>query len=151
MTARPGIESRFGFFSVAVNVVLTVPLLLVGPVGVVAATGAGQLLGLAYLLRAARSQISPDLPNPLRSVPILESAATCAVVVAIELAIRPVVPNGGLGLLVCALPVPVGLFTYLVAILGVRRFGGVAAAMARDLASIGRRAALTRLVEQLGG
>jgi len=150
VSGRPGFESRFGFVSVVANVALTLPLLVVGPIGVVAATGAGQLVGLLYLVRLVRAGISRDVPSPLRSVPVFASLASAAVVTLIEVLIRPLVPGGGFGLVVCALPAPVGLALYLAVVLGPRRLSSIVGRLLGEARTSGARLALTHLVEQAG-
>jgi peptidoglycan biosynthesis protein MviN/MurJ (putative lipid II flippase) len=150
VSGRPGLESRFGFVSVGVNVALTIPLLLTGAIGVASATCAGQVVGLIYLVRLVRSRLGPDVPNPMRSVPVLACLASAAVVVVIELLIRPLVPGGGLGLLACALPAPVGLVLYLSVVVGPRTLLTASRGFLGDVTRAGSRAAISHLVEQVG-
>jgi O-antigen/teichoic acid export membrane protein len=117
---RPGLESRFGVFGVLVNLVLVVPLVFTGAIGVIAATAAGQFLGAFYLIHSVRKSVAPDLPYLFRSIPYIPGVVAICVVVAVELAMRPIVPGGGLGLIISGLPVLFGLLVFAVSALGPR-------------------------------
>lgn len=117
---RPNPVFRAGLFSVAVNLVLTAAFLATGPLGVAAATLAGQVAAFLYLLRSSRREIAAELPNVLRILPLISSLITGGLVVGLELALRPVVPGGALGLLTCGSPAIVGLFAFVVLRLGPR-------------------------------
>ena len=121
IVGQPGVESRYGLFSLLVNVVFTVPLLLLGAVGVASATAVGQLVGALYLTRRARSSLGVEGPGTLAAVPWIPAALTVALVVLLEALGRPVVPDGGVGLILCGVPAAVGLCMYAVLLLGPRR------------------------------
>lgn len=142
---EPGVQSRYGVMSVLINIALTVPLVLVGSLGVAAATTIGQLAGAFYLNRIVRRRLHPDLPNPLRSVPLVAAALSGGIVVALELAIRPIVPEGGLGLVACAVPAMLGLVVYVLAWRGLRATHRDARALARRLRAEGLRDGLRSL------
>ncbi len=118
---RPGVETRYGVFSMAVNLILTVPLALTGALGVVAATTAGQVVGSVYLLRVVRKRLSPDLPNFLADIPLLRAVGTAAVTAGLEYLLRPYLPTGPLGLLACGAPALVGIALFALMTLGPRR------------------------------
>jgi O-antigen/teichoic acid export membrane protein len=151
VSGRPGIQSRFGIFSVVVNIAFTIPLVFTGAIGVAAATAVGQLFGIVYLARLARRAISPDCPNPVRSVPVVPTLATAALVVVLEVAIRPVVPGGGFGLIACGVPAAVGLAFFLVAVVGPRQFLLLVRSAGRTARSIGPRGALSQLMSTAAG
>lgn len=114
----PGIQSRYGIVSVVVNLAATTSLLALGPLGVGIGTMLSQCVGLWYILRTTRRRLDPRLPNPLRSIPAVPSLLCASSVVAGELAIRPLVPSGGLGLLACTLPAAAGLAVFIAVRLG---------------------------------
>ena len=68
---KAGALARYGVVSMVVNIVLTVPMVLLGSLGVVAATAIGQLVAAVYMLHDVRRSVRRDLPNPLRHVPLL--------------------------------------------------------------------------------
>ncbi|MST32010.1 oligosaccharide flippase family protein [Acidimicrobiaceae bacterium USS-CC1] len=143
---EPGLQSRYGVMSVLVNIALTVPLVLVGSLGVAAATTMGQLAGVLYLNRLVRRRLHPDLPNPLRSVPVGAAALSAGIVVALEVAIRPIVPQGGLGLVACAVPGILGLAVYVIAWRGARATWHDARAVARRIRAEGIRGGISSMV-----
>jgi O-antigen/teichoic acid export membrane protein len=115
---RPGDEARFSGVMVATNVVLTIPLVFLGPVGVAAATAVGQLGAAIWLVRRIRRTLPAGGRPFIYDVPVPACLISAAVVVAMELALRPVVPHGPLGLVVCGLPAGLGLLLYAVLVLG---------------------------------
>lgn len=121
VVGRPGIVTRFGMLSMVVNVVLTVPMALLGVLGIVAATSLGQVVGTAFLLRIVRRRVSPDLPSFLRDIPIVRTAVCMAATAGMELALSPVVPQGPLGLVLCAVPPAIAVVAYAASFLGPRR------------------------------
>lgn len=143
---EPGLQSRYGVMSVLVNIALTVPLVLLGSLGVAAATTVGQMAGVLYLNRLVRRRLHPDLPNPLRSVPLFAAALSAGIVVAAETAIRPFVPAGGLGLVACAVPAMLGLSVYIVAWRGPGATRRDASALARRVRTYGIRGGIRSLV-----
>ena len=91
---KAGALARYGVVSMVVNIVLTVPLVLLGSLGVVAATAIGQLVAAVYMLHDVRRCVRSDLPNPLRYVPLLRGVAAAAMTFGLEVAIRPYLPVG---------------------------------------------------------
>ena len=128
---RPELEARYAAVAVGANLVLTVAL--VGPlgvIGVVLGTALGQGIGTAVLVREVRRRYRPDIPTFLGEVPWVATAVTAAAVVGLELLVRPVVPRGALGLVVCGLAaLPAG------AIYGVLALGPSASLAALRLAA----------------
>lgn len=118
---RPGEEARFSGVMVAANVALTIPLVFVGPVGVAAATAAGQLVAALWIVRRTRSTLGVGGRSFLAEIPVPACLVSAAVVVGLELALHPVVPHGPLGLLSCGAPAAVGLVVYAVLVLGPAR------------------------------
>jgi ABC-type Na+ efflux pump permease subunit len=104
-----------------VNIVLTVPMVLLGSLGVVAATAIGQLVSAVYLLHDVRRSVRHDLPNPLRHVPLLRGAAAAALTFGLEVAIRPYLPVGPVGLLAAGVPALLGLATFAALVFGLRQ------------------------------
>jgi O-antigen/teichoic acid export membrane protein len=118
---RPGIETRFAVVAVALNLALTVPLvLLFGVLGTVSATAVGGVVGSVYLVRLARSRYDPALRSFFRDVPVLPAVLTMTTVVLLELLVRPVVPRGALGLIVCGVAAAPGLVVFTLSLLGPR-------------------------------
>lgn len=121
VVGRPGIVTRYGVLSMVINVVLTIPMALLGVVGIVAATSLGQLVGRAYLLRIARRRVSSDLPSFLRDIPPARTAACMAATTGMELGLSPIVPQGPLGLVLCSVPPVIAVAGYAASYLGPRR------------------------------
>jgi O-antigen/teichoic acid export membrane protein len=115
---KAGVAARYGVVGMVVNLALTVPLVLLGSLGVVAATAVGEVVSAGYLLRIARRSVRADIPNPLRDVPVLRGAVACAATVALELVLRPHVPIGAVGLVAMGLPALVGLTLFAVLVAG---------------------------------
>ncbi len=65
---KAGALARYGVVSMVVNIALTVPMVVLGSLGVVTATAIGQLVAAVYMLHDVRRSVCPDLPNPLRYV-----------------------------------------------------------------------------------
>lgn len=119
---KPGLEAKYALASLIINLSLTVPLaLLFGIVGVVAATAVGEAASVFYLVRIVRRSEGPEVTGALRLIPVVPVLVSLAATVLLELAIRPIVPQGPVGLLMCAGPAAVGLVVYAVALLGPRR------------------------------
>jgi O-antigen/teichoic acid export membrane protein len=118
---RPGLLTRSALLTVAVNTVLTIPLVFVGPLGVVAATAFSAMSGCLYLQRILHRHLDADMPTFAEFVPIVPVGLCIGVTVALEFLIRPYTGSGALGLLSCSLPAVVGLAAYGVAVLGPRR------------------------------
>ncbi len=107
---RPGIEARYGFISMALNLGLTVPLALAaGLIGVISATALAQIIGSLLLLRIVRRRLHVPVSSFLSHMPWMAMVATVGVVVGLESTIRAIVPNGALGLVVCAVPGAIGV------------------------------------------
>jgi O-antigen/teichoic acid export membrane protein len=140
VVGRAGLAARYGVVAMVVNLALTVPLVLLGSLGVVAATAAGEVASAAYLIHNARRLVRPDIPNPLRDVPVLRGVATAAVTAAMEFALRPYVPTGPVGLLAMGVPAAIGLLFFAVLMVGPGRVG-------RSLSR--PRQAIARLREQV--
>jgi O-antigen/teichoic acid export membrane protein len=115
---KAGALARYGVVSMVVNIALTVPLVLLGSLGVVTATAIGQLVAGVYVLHDVRRTVRRDLPNPLRYVPLLRGLAAAALTLGLEVVIRPFLPTGALGLLGAGVPALVGLATFGVLMLG---------------------------------
>ena len=106
---KAGALARYGVVSMVVNIVLTVPMVLLGSLGVVTATAIGQLVAAIYMLHDVRRTVQRQLPNPLRYVPLLRGVAAAALTVGLEVVIQPYLPIGALGLLAAGVPAAVGL------------------------------------------
>ncbi len=144
---KAGALARYGVVSMVVNIVLTVPMVLLGSLGVVAATAIGQLVSAVYLLHDVRRTVRRDLPNPLRHVPLLRGAAAAALTFGLEVAIRPYLPIGPIGLLGAGLPALLGLGAFGMLTLGPRQTVRIVArprsavSELRDWANLSKRAA----------
>lgn len=109
---RPDVELRYGLMAVTVNLVLTGPMLLLGPRGIVGASCIGTVLGSAYFFRLVRKRLRSDIPGVLRDVPFISAASAALVTVGIEYAISHHIPKGPVGLLACSLPALLGLAVF---------------------------------------
>lgn len=110
---RSDIEVRYGLLSGLVNVALTLPLVVFGPLGVVLGTVAGEVVGSLLLVRIARRRLGAGaVQNFLRWVPVVPFLLTIALVFALEWALSGALPQGPVGLLACAGPACVGLLLY---------------------------------------
>lgn len=118
---RPGLVTRYGLLSMAINVGVTVPMAFLGVVGIVGATALGQVIGAAYLLRIVRHRGSLEVPNFLREIPLARAAACMVATAGMELILSPVVPVGPLGLVLCAIPPLLAVVGYGASVLGPRR------------------------------
>lgn len=112
VVGEPGHQARMSGVLVAVNVSLTVALVWFGIFGIVAATVAAQIAGVIYLDRTVRRRHAVPMRSFLRDVPILACLATIACVFVTELLIRPFVPRGPIGLLMCAAAAVPGVLLY---------------------------------------
>jgi O-antigen/teichoic acid export membrane protein len=113
IAGKPGLEAKFSLTMIAINVVLTIPLVFVGTLGVVAATVVAQFIANFYLIRLVHRKWTPDIQNFLLEIPIIATAVAIACVVGLELVIRPLVPEGPVGLLISGVPAGVVLVGYL--------------------------------------
>ena len=69
---KPGAEARYGMIAMALDVALTVPLvLLAGVYGVVAGTVSGMVIGTLILVPLARSGTGLAIPHFIRDVPVV--------------------------------------------------------------------------------
>ena len=91
---RAGALARYGVVSMVVNIVLTVPMVLLGSLGVVAATAIGQLVAAAcHAAQCAPVGTAPP-PEPSSSWPLLRGAVAASITVGLEVLIRPYLPIG---------------------------------------------------------
>ncbi|HVV29949.1 MAG TPA: polysaccharide biosynthesis C-terminal domain-containing protein [Mycobacteriales bacterium] len=132
VAGRPGLEARFSVVMVVVNVGLTIPLVFTGPIGVAAATAAGQIAASIYLMRIVRRRWRPDAPSFFSDVPVVPALVSLVVVLGAELALHPVVPEGPAGLLLCAVPAAIGLALYARLVLGAKPAEAVRRALGRE-------------------
>jgi len=103
-TGRPDVEARYGFVSMIVNVLLTVPLTFLGLLGVVGATAVGTVVGSVYLLSLARRRVRRDIPSFLSCAPWWQGLIAGGVAAAACFGLRSSVHlQGALGLVLCAL------------------------------------------------
>ena len=128
---RPDVEARYGFVSMAVNIVLTLPLAFVGLLGIVGATVAGTIAGSVYLLSLARRRVRSDVPSFLRCAPWWQGLVAAAVAGGACFGLlRSVHVQGALGLLVCSSGTLPALLAYVLLAFGPRQ------AVARARASV---------------
>jgi O-antigen/teichoic acid export membrane protein len=118
---QAGIEVRYGLAMLAINVVLMVPLSLLGAVAVAAAAGIAQLLSAAYFVHMARRRIRADIPNFFKQVPVLQATIGAGVTLVLELLFRSHLSAGPLGLLECVPPAVAGLAVFVSLFAGPRR------------------------------
>jgi O-antigen/teichoic acid export membrane protein len=117
---KAGALARYGIVSMVLNIVLTVPMVLLGSIGVVAATAIGQFVSAVYMLHDVRRTVRRDLPNPLRYVPLLRGVAAAALTFGLEVAIQPYLPVGPVGLLAAGVPALLGLGVFAALTVGPR-------------------------------
>jgi O-antigen/teichoic acid export membrane protein len=132
---QAGIAMRYGLVMLALNVVLMVPLSLLGAVAVAAAAGVAQVVSAAYFVYMARRTIRADIPNFFTQMPVLRAAAAAMVTLVLELLLRPHLSTGPLGLLECVPPAIVGLAVFACLFAGPRRAASfvVTAVRSREL------------------
>jgi O-antigen/teichoic acid export membrane protein len=128
---RAELEMRYGLVSMVFNIVLILPLALIGALAVAIGAAAAQALSAFYLLNLARRRIRPDIPNFFRQMPMLRAALAAVVTVVLELLVHPHVRTGPIGLLECVPPAVVGLGVYTLTVLGPRRIKGAATSWLR--------------------
>lgn len=116
-----GVAARYGMVGMVVNIASTIPLALLGSLGVVIGTAVGQVGAASYLLRNARRSIGTGLPNPLKEIPIVSAVVTAAVTCTMEFLLRNYVPGGALGLLAMGVPAAIGLGLFTVMTVGPRK------------------------------
>jgi O-antigen/teichoic acid export membrane protein len=126
LIGKPGYEARFAVMMVVVNVAVTIPLIFTGVIGIAAATAVAQLAASIYLVRLVRRTLPGSLDGYLRAIPVVPCLVASAVTVALELAMRPIVPHGPAGLLLSAIPGGIGLALYAVLVLGRAQARGLA-------------------------
>jgi O-antigen/teichoic acid export membrane protein len=136
-----GVGARYGMVGMVVNIASTIPLVLLGSLGVVIGTAVGQVAAAAYLLRYARRSLGAGIPNPLREVPVGSAAITAMATVAMEYFLRHHVPSGPLGLLAMAVPAAIGLALFALLTVGPRRVGGYVSRPSRAVAKLRERIA----------
>jgi O-antigen/teichoic acid export membrane protein len=137
-----GIEMRYGLVLLAGNVVLMLPLSLLGPIAVAAAAGVPQVASAAYFVHMARRTIRSDIPNFFKQVPMLRAGASAIVTLVLELLLRPHLSVGALGLLECVPPAIVSLGVFACVLSGPRKAVGFVSTAVRtrqlaQLASLG--------------
>jgi O-antigen/teichoic acid export membrane protein len=118
---QAGIEMRYGLVSLALNIVLILPLALLGALAVAVGASVAQGLSAFYLLRMARRRIRSDIPNFFRQMPLLRATLAALVTVVLEILVRPHVRTGALGMLECVPPAAVGLTLYALIVVGPRQ------------------------------
>lgn len=116
---HPELEARYGTLSVAVNLVLTLALVVpFGVIGVIVATAIGQLTGSLYLINLVHRRLSPEVPSFLGEVPWRLMAATAALTVALEALARPWLTEGPIGLVEAGLVASPALAVYVIGMFG---------------------------------
>jgi O-antigen/teichoic acid export membrane protein len=119
---RPRLAARCATVAAVLNIALT--LALIGPFGIpgtVTATAISQVVAAVLLLRLAQRELDGGVRSFLRDVPVAACAVTAVVVLACELAVRPLVPSGALGLLACGAAAAPALLVYGCLAVGPRR------------------------------
>jgi O-antigen/teichoic acid export membrane protein len=110
---RPELNARSASAGAAANVVLTLALVVpFGILGTVVATAISQVLAALLLLRVARRRLAGHTRSFLTEVPVIPAAVAAVVVVGLEILVRPVVPEGALGLILTGLAAAPGLVVY---------------------------------------
>lgn len=120
------IEVRVGLVNVVANVVLTAALVVIGVLGVVAATVVAWVVSCGWLLRVARRRTAPAAPSFVDGRSLPASIVTVVVVFAGEYALQPAVPRGPIGLIAAAAPAFLGLGLFAVVRFGPRRLASLA-------------------------
>lgn len=136
---RPELNARAVSLAAVVNILLT--LVLIGPfgiIGTVLATAVSQVGFMILLIRLARSRLPVPVRGVLRDVPVVPALAAALLVVALELVVRPYLPQGPLGLVLVGLTAAPGLLLYAVMTFGprkIRSFVGIVASRLRGRGS----------------
>jgi O-antigen/teichoic acid export membrane protein len=117
VVGEAGVVARYALVTIAVNLALTVPLCLLGPLGVVLATVLAQVAGALLLLRLARARV-PGLPSWLRRVPVRAAVLAFGTTTLLEALLRSYLPRGPAGLLLAGAPAALGLVLFAAAHLG---------------------------------
>lgn len=119
---RPGLESRYLTIGAVLNVGLCVPLALsLGILGIPLSVAASQVLSAVLCVLLVDRHVHRGAAASFRAFPKRAVAVACAVTFALEAVAHPVVPQGPLGLCLCALPAVVGLGAYFLIMIGRRR------------------------------
>jgi O-antigen/teichoic acid export membrane protein len=119
---RPDLELRYSVLGVCINLLFTIPLAFVGPLGVVGATTIGSIVASLYLMLIVDRRYEKKLRRFWLDVPLFEGGVALGVTVGLELLIRPSVPGGAGGLLVTGVPALIGLAVFCLFIFrGIRR------------------------------
>ncbi|MFI7589577.1 oligosaccharide flippase family protein [Spongisporangium articulatum] len=136
----PAVEARYSVLSVVLNLALLVALVRpFGIVGTAAATAITQWLSVSYLLWRARAALDGRPTAFVRWIPVVPVAVTVGLTVLLELAARPWLPGGGLGLLsAAAVSVPAGI-VYCLLVFGPRRCLEAARGVVHKLGKEGAR------------
>lgn len=121
---RPELAARCATAAALLNVALT--LALIGPFGIpgtVVATATSQVVATLLLLHLAGRRLDGGARSFLRDVPVLACAVAAVVVVGCELAVRPLVPTGPVGLLACGAAALPAVAAYALIAVGPRELG----------------------------
>jgi len=119
---QPGLESRYLSAGAVLNIALALPLALsIGVVGIPLGIAASQVLSAAYCAHLVGRRVYAGVGASLARVPKAAVAVSCAVTLALELVLQPLVARGPVGLCTCAIPALVGLGVYATTALGPRR------------------------------
>jgi O-antigen/teichoic acid export membrane protein len=116
---KPILELRYVIVSVVINITLTIPMALLGPLGVAAASTIGTTVASFYLLCIVRRGYRADVPGFVRDVPVMACTFAFITTVVLEFVITPLGMRGPAGLLICAAPAVFGLVVF--ALLTVRK------------------------------
>ena len=110
---RPGIETKYGLLSAAINIVLVVPFAWAfGIYGVLAATVTAQIAGSLWFARIFRRQIDPAFRFIAPELPIVPALLAAAGAAAATTAVAFHLPHGFLALTCCAALGAVTLCSY---------------------------------------
>jgi O-antigen/teichoic acid export membrane protein len=128
---QPGIEMRYGLALMVANLVLVLPLALVGALAVAIGAALAQVLSVGYLMRMVRLRVHPDIPKLLRQVPLVKGFLAALITVLLELLVRPFIVIGPVGLLECVPPAAIGIGVFSLLVVGPGRATSFLAAAVR--------------------
>lgn len=112
------IEARYGLVAMLINIFFTIPLLLLGLLGVVGATAAGTIVGSMYLLLIARRSARSDIPSFLAQAPWFHGLVASAMAAVSCEGLRILISlHGAAGLLFCTIGTAPALLYFYYAVL----------------------------------
>jgi O-antigen/teichoic acid export membrane protein len=117
---RPEIEARYAACAMLLNVLGTLALVLLGPLGVAGGGALAAIVASLYLVRLARARYNSQTTSFLKEVPLFPALIGFVATASLEKLAQPYAPQGPIGLLFSGVPALAGLVVYALAVLGRR-------------------------------